>query len=106
MNFHEIYNSLLAGKTLQIGFTSSEEAESFRVALYRFKAKEDGILSAIGILGDKDKQRLSFSLQSEMLELETKFKYTATIQFRDKGTLRQYDVKIVEDSESGNDKSS
>lgn len=101
MNIHEIYNSLLAGKVLKIGFDTSEEAETFRVKLAQFKGKQDKLLLDVGILSVSERQKLTFNLQAQMSFGDPNVSaYSATIAFKDKATLRQYSVEILKDDDA------
>lgn len=96
MNFHEIYNSLLTGKTLQIPFGSQKEAEGFRVKLARFKLMQERQMVEIGVLSASERQKFSFSLQGDLLDRNNP--WVATLCFKDKEVSRQYEVKILPDT--------
>ena len=47
LNLLEIYNKLLAGEDIIIEFTSAEEAESFRITMHQFKAKQEKVMLSL-----------------------------------------------------------
>ena len=93
MNIHQIYSSLLSGNTLQIPFSSAESAELFRVKLAQYKLRQDKVMIEVGFISKEERQRFSFSTQ---LQLPPWPPIIATLVFKDRETLLQYEVKIVE----------
>lgn len=98
MNIHQIYSYLIEGKTLQLPFPSSMEAEKFRIKLAQYKLRKDKTLLALEILNQSERQKVSFTCQ-----LSFDGTVDATIAFKDQDITRQYEVKILEDDpvESG-----
>lgn len=92
MNIHEIYNLLMAGKTLSLEFDSDEEAEVFRVKVSKYKTRQDAILIGIGMMEKNERQMFSFCLQRQMSPMPP---LLATMVFKDKNIIRQYEVKIL-----------
>lgn len=83
----EIYNAIAAGKQLNISFISTNEAESFRVQLARYKKQqEEYIEAAFGPLSDK--QSLSFSNTSNS-------RLTYLVQLRPKQRQLRYTVEVI-----------
>ena len=95
-NITEIYNLLFAGRKLRIPFATKEEAETFRVKLYKYKQQQDMMLLAAEIVDSK--QVLNFSLQATMQEI-VGHPFEATIFFKDKDVTRKYTVQILEDTD-------
>lgn len=87
----EIYNLLLAGKKLTMEFNSAQEAENFRVSMFRYKRLQDRILVGLGVSSEEEKQAFVFKYDNDSRE--------ATLQFKDKPRNRTYEIKIIEDSE-------
>ena len=53
MQLSEIFSKIFAGDTIRIRFSTRREMESFRVALFAFKKKEESTLTSIGYGIDK-----------------------------------------------------
>lgn len=99
MNIHEVYNILLAGKTLEMNFGSKAESETFRVKLAKYKRSQDKQLIEIGFMDEKEVAKLSFCVQGQLPPAPP---LLATICFKDKAVLRQYEIKILDDEEDQN----
>lgn len=97
MNFHQIYEALLAGKTLQLEFDTIEEVNVLKSSLYRFKKRQDVQLVSIGILQEEEVQQLSFKTQTQMHEVGLAA-FQVTLSLKDKLTTRQYKVTIIDDT--------
>lgn len=94
MNIHEIYSHLLSGKTLELPFRSAEEAEKFRIKLSLYKLRQDRGMIDVGMIKDTERQKLSFEVQTQ---LPPGPPFLATIMFKDRDTLQQYEVKILDE---------
>lgn len=99
MNIHEIYSKLLSGKSIQIPFSSAEEAEKFRVKLSLYKLRQDKSMMDVGMITGNERQKIVFSVQTQ---LPPGPPVVATIIFKDRDTLQQYEVKILEEPEEEN----
>lgn len=102
MNFHQIYEALLAGKTLQLEFDTIEEVNVLKASLYRFKRRQDIQLVSIGILQEEEVQKLSMKVQTQMHEVGLAA-FQVTLSLKDKLTTRQYKVTIIEDTPGEDD---
>ena len=91
MKFAEIYNHLFAGETLAIPFDSKEEAESFRVRIHHYKKVQDDAAVGIGMMEPEELSAFSFKVAVE----EGSPQVTATMFFKKKKTLKEYDVFIL-----------
>lgn len=89
MNLREIYNLILAGKTVKLSFASESEKETFRVKLYKFKRLQEHAMLQIGMLEPEDQQALSFIVENNV----------ATISLKNKRRLRDYNVTILDDAD-------
>lgn len=98
MNLQEIYNTLLAGDTIEMPFLSKEDAEVFRVALSKYKSRQDKIMLGIGMLEEEEIKVCSFILQAS-LPLEGRTMWEASIKFRPRKPEREYIVKIIRESD-------
>lgn len=95
MNIYEIYNVLLAGKTVKLEFIDKGDLERFRVSLARYKSRQDYQLIAVGMIKEEEKQKMTFQVQGQLVPLPP---FLVTIMFKDKSVMRQFKV-IVEESE-------
>lgn len=97
INIHEIYHLLLEGRTLELGFPNKEDAEEFRVRLSQYKKRKDAQMVGIGMMEEREKQKLSYTVQQELqLEGERAPACTVTIQFKDRDITKIYSVKILD----------
>ena len=48
MDLSTIYGHLLAGTELVIEFTNKREAETFRIAFYRFRTRQAALMASLG----------------------------------------------------------
>ena len=57
---------------------------------------------SIGMLGEDDRQKFCFEVQSDLLvkNIDGEPAVTATFYFKDKEVSKQYDVKILDDDET------
>lgn len=99
MNVHEIYDFLLGGKTLEVDFSTAEEAEAFRIRIAQFKTRQDKKFVELGLLTKDDRQVFATSIQPDLLAN----KVTMTLRFRDRLVGTQYTVRVVSDGEPGAD---
>ena len=98
MKLSEIYNLLLAGKTLQLPFDSEREAEAFRVALFRHKRLQDNEMIKLGMFDETERQQLSWSLQGELFD----HPFLATVKFRER-QRKSYRVIILNEPEEADE---
>lgn len=75
LKLREIYNLLLAGKVLQMHFATRSAAETFRVAMFRYKRIQDQAMISLGLMEEEEKQVFSFVWSAESC--------SATAQFSD-----------------------
>lgn len=101
MNIHEIYNLLMAGKTLSLEFDGRREAEEFRIKVAKYKRAQDTQIIKLGMIEPHEKQVFSFTLQDQMPPLAPAL---ATLVFKDKSITRQYTVKIIDEDENDEEK--
>lgn len=93
MTLQEIYNTVLAGKTIELDFPGKETAEYFRTRLARFKTRQEGYLTALGAIDAMDSPlALSFSFDHA--------RKVATIKLRERAAVKQYTVRIIDDDSS------
>lgn len=100
MNYLQIYNQLFADRTLQMQFATALDAESFRVALHKFKKKQDKILLATGIM--EVAPTLSYKVtpvSTEDLIDGSGGYWEATFKFTEKKAVKEYSVKILDENE-------
>lgn len=88
MNTTEIYNLLVAGRTLQIPFDSRDAAETFRTRIHRVKASQELHLLSLGMMTDEEVPTFSFLRAKEGIW---------ELRFVAQRARRQYDVVIVND---------
>jgi hypothetical protein len=88
MNSEEIYNTLLAGKTLRIPFPDKASALSFRSSFFNFKKSKDQILVVMEVF-----------VKPPMLSLVISPDNVVTVKFRER-KAREYEVLIVEEDTS------
>jgi hypothetical protein len=79
---------------LQLEFGDDKEAESFRVKIAQYKTRQDKVCVEVGLFTDADRQRLSFSKQTQLPPL---LPILATVSFKEPSVLRQYSVRILPD---------
>ena len=84
----ELYEVLAAGSTLRMEFATPEQAETFRIKFFKYKASQEQSLIDIGFL-DKDQVMSSSCIAVEPGVYELKFK--------EKRTVRTYSFVIVKD---------
>lgn len=92
-NIHEIYNLLFEGKTIKLPFHTKDEAEHFRVTLFRYKKKQDSMLRAINAI--EDTQIMSFLVQLVLPLEDGQPAYEATVRLRDRDIGKKYVIQIV-----------
>ena len=92
----DIYNLLLAGKTVAVSLGTETEVENFRTSIYRFKRQQDKEMLGLEMMDAK--QRLTFSVQKEMFE-DDKHLWTVTLKFTD-AVFKTYNIRIVEEKET------
>lgn len=84
---------------MQLEFGDDAEAEAFRVRVAQYKTRQDRVCIEVGLFAEADRQRLSFSKQTQLSPLPA---ILATFCFKEPSVLRQYKVKILpEEDESG-----
>ena len=92
MQLQEIFDTLFAGKKLQLSFDSSAEFNNFRVRLFQLKARQEKQMVDLGMMEDGDKLALSFSkIQPDMLG---GFRVEATLKA--KAQKKEFKVVILE----------
>jgi len=72
MSLLEIYNALLAGKTVTIAFERLEdiEIEVFRVKVYRFKTAQDTLGLELGLLEQSEIMSLRFQINAKVVTMK------------------------------------
>lgn len=91
MNSTEIYNLLAAGKTLELEFSTQQEAETLRIRLHHLKSRAESHLIDVGMMAVEDTEVLSFVRNDNM-----RLKFTARfIKIRSR---KEYAVTIIDDS--------
>lgn len=90
-----IYNELLAGNELMMEFPSVKEATKFRVALAKYKARNENAAVSIGLFSKAELQVLSFQ-KIHHDESTVKFK----LLFREKTANQQFQFTILNDPDT------
>lgn len=91
MNATEIYNLLAAGKTLELEFSTQQEAETLRIRLHHLKSRADAHLVSVGMMAEEDKEVFSFVRHGDAI-----CKYT--LRLVKSRPRKEYRVTIIDDS--------
>lgn len=83
-----LYDTLLAGKTVSMGFVDKVSSDSFRTAFYRFKRVKEQRLIGLGFLSQNEVDSLEFKYDEDSGK--------AFLKFIPKKKLRQVSFEIVD----------
>ncbi len=94
----EVWEAILGGKSLEIVFPNSEEAERFRLRLAQIKARSEEKLVSIGFMTEGEKQSLRFQSKADVskISLEDGIPYHIYLFHKTSATFTVNSFKILD----------
>jgi c-di-GMP-binding flagellar brake protein YcgR len=95
-NMTEIWDIIFEGRKVKIAFTSTKDANNFRVNLQHMKAKKEKFMLDIGFLDEKDIKSLIYKrIDSTILDENGNLSYSYTVYLGDRQKSKiSYNIEV------------